>query len=168
MPIPFEDCDESMIYGDLATRTIDQLSTIVDEVFVALLSNSENHIGWPEMVAIDVKKHIHSLKSTVYQVIPQKKSPDLTFYYLVISLQVQGQIGGQTVLPMPVGVDKCVTIAKKIRNKDKDCKVELSLIGFIEGAVIKWATQINDVMKQRSSDCFKNGQNPTPIAGMLS
>jgi dynein heavy chain, axonemal len=144
-PIPFEDCPESMIYGDLATRTIDQLSTIVDEVFVALLSNSENHIGWPEMVAIDVKKHIHSLKSTVYQ--------------------VQGQIGGQTVLPMPVGVDKCVTIAKKIRNKDKDCKVELSLIGAIEGAVIKWATQINDVMKQRSSDCFKNGQNPTPFVG---
>jgi dynein heavy chain, axonemal len=146
-PIPFENCADYLIYGDLATRTIDQLSTIVDEIFISMLSNPENHEGWPIMVARDVQKHIHSLKSTVYQ--------------------VQGQIGGQTVLPMPVGVDKCVTIANKIRNKDPDCKVELCLIGAIEGAVIKWATQINDVMKQRSSDSFKNGQNPTPFVGEI-
>lgn len=55
--------------GDLATRSIDQLSCLVDEIFVPLLSNTENHIGWPEMVAQDVLKHTHSLKSTVYQVI---------------------------------------------------------------------------------------------------
>lgn len=68
-PVPKEDCKGFLIVGDLATRSIDQLSCLVDEVFVPLLSNEDNHKGWPEMVAQDVKKHVHNLKSTVYQVI---------------------------------------------------------------------------------------------------
>lgn len=67
-PVPKENCKTALIVGDLATRSIDQLSCLVDEVFVPLLSNEENHDGWPEMVAQDVKKHVHNLKSTVYQV----------------------------------------------------------------------------------------------------
>lgn len=51
-----------------------------------LLSNSYNHDKWPGVIAQDVQKHVHSLKSTVYQ--------------------VKGQVNGQTVLPMPVGVEK--------------------------------------------------------------
>jgi dynein heavy chain len=35
----------------------------------------------------------------------------------------------------------------------------------IEGVVIKWATQINDVLIQESSQAFDGGQNPTPNAG---
>lgn len=37
----------------------------------------------------------------------------------------------------------------------------------IEGVVIKWATQINDVLTQESSQAFDGGQNPTPNAGNL-
>jgi dynein heavy chain len=37
----------------------------------------------------------------------------------------------------------------------------------IEGVVIKWATQINDVLIQESIQAFDGGQNPTPNAGML-
>jgi len=37
----------------------------------------------------------------------------------------------------------------------------------IEGVVIKWATQINDVLTQESSQAFDGGQNPTPNAGKL-
>lgn len=68
LPVPKEDCSDFLIVGDLATRSIDQLSSLVDEVFVPLLSNEDNHDGWPEMVAQDVQKHVHNLKSTVYQV----------------------------------------------------------------------------------------------------
>lgn len=67
-PVPKDNPASFLIFGDLATRSIDQLSALVDEVFVPLLSNEDNHIGWPEMVAQDVKKHVHNLKSTVYQV----------------------------------------------------------------------------------------------------
>lgn len=55
-------------------------------MFVPLLSNPLNHDKWPPVIAQDVQKHVHSLKSTVYQ--------------------VKGQVNGQTVLPMPVGVEK--------------------------------------------------------------
>jgi dynein heavy chain len=37
----------------------------------------------------------------------------------------------------------------------------------IEGVVIKWATQINDVLTQESSQAFDGGQNPTPNVGKL-
>lgn len=47
--VPREDCAFWLISGDLATRSIDQLSCLVDEIFVPLLSNTDNHKGWPEM-----------------------------------------------------------------------------------------------------------------------
>lgn len=47
--VPREDCGCWIVSGDLATRSIDQLSCLVDEIFVPLLSNTENHKGWPEM-----------------------------------------------------------------------------------------------------------------------
>ncbi|XP_059610636.1 dynein beta chain, ciliary isoform X2 [Phlebotomus argentipes] len=139
--VPRENCQDMLIVGDLATRTIDQLSTLVDEIFVPLLSNPQNHKGWPEMVAQDVQKHVHSLKSTVYQ--------------------VKGQVSGQTVLPMPVGVEKVIKAAQDI-NADKECAVDLYLKSAIEGVVIKWATQINDVMIENPNNAFNGGANPSP------
>lgn len=142
--VPKENCASVLILGDLATRAIDQLSSLVDEVFVPLLSNSDNHKGWPEMVAQDVEKHVHSLKSTVYQ--------------------VQGQVSGQTVLPMPVGVEKVIKAAKQLQE-ESECCIDLYLKSAIEGVVIKWATQINDVMKENSANAFNGGQNPLPHIG---
>lgn len=139
--VPKENCADVLIVGDLATRPIDQLSSLVDEVFVPLLSNSDNHKGWPEMVAQDVEKHVHSLKSTVYQ--------------------VQGQVSGQTVLPMPVGVEKVIKTAKILQDVG-ECTIDLYLKSAIEGVVIKWATQINDVMKENSGTAFVGKQNPVP------
>lgn len=46
---------------------------------------------------MDVQKHLHSLKSTVYQ--------------------VKGQVNGQTVLPMPVGVEKVHQAEKDILER---------------------------------------------------
>lgn len=43
--------------------------------------------------------------------------------------------------------------------------VDLYLKSAIEGVVIKWATQINDVLTEESSQAFAGGQNPTPNAG---
>lgn len=141
LEIPRDKCAEWMILGDLATRTIDQLSSLVDEVFVPLLSNPFNHEGWPEMVSQDILKHVHSLKSTV--------------------CQVKGQVSGQTVLPMPVGVEKVYEAARRI-EEDPSAPVDLYLKSAIEGVVIKWATQINDVMDENPASAFNNNVNPLP------
>lgn len=144
--VPQEKCCEFLIVGDLATRAIDQLSTLVDEVFVPLLSNEENHDHWPEMVAQDVLKQVHNLKSTVYQ--------------------VKGQVNGQTILAMPVGVEKIVKLAQELQEK-RSGTIDLYLKGAIEGVVIKWATQINDVLTEKPSNAFNGGQNPLPNAGLV-
>lgn len=162
-PVPKDDCKAFLIFGDLATRSIDQLSCLVDEVFVPLLSNEDNHKGWPEMVAQDVKKHVHNLKSTVYQV-RRILTRTKTVKFNVTS-QVKGQVNGQTILAMPVGVEKIVKAAI-ILQETGDCSIDLYLKGAIEGVVIKWATQINDVMIENPSNAFNHGQNPVPTVGM--
>lgn len=67
-PVPKDAPEEMLIIGDLAIKTIDHLASLVDEVFVPLLCNHDNHEKWPTVVAQDVNKHVHSLKSTLYQV----------------------------------------------------------------------------------------------------
>lgn len=146
-PVPRQDCKHFLIYGDLATRTIDQLSVLVEEIFVPLLAFKENYKAWPTMVGQDVQKQIHSLKSTVHQ--------------------VRGQVSGETILAMPVGVDEMVKISAQI-SENPSMSIDLYLKSAIEGVVIKWATQINDVVKETPSDAFLNGQNPVPSAGRCS
>lgn len=143
-PVPKENVCKFLVVGDLATRSIDQLSTLVDEVFVPLLSNEENYCDWPEIVAQDVQKQVHNLKSTVYQ--------------------VKGQVNGETILAMPVGVDKIVKVANEL-EQTKECAIDLYLKGAIEGVVIKWVIQVNDVYTESPSNAFNGGQNPLPQTG---
>lgn len=141
-PVPKEDCKSFLIVGDLATRSIEQLSCLVDDVFVPLLSNEANHVGWPKMVTQDVKRHVHNLKSTVYQ--------------------VKGQVNGQTILAMPVGVEVIVKAAQHFTETGV-CDIDLYLKGSIEGVLIKWVTQIHAVSEESPSNAFANGQNPLPV-----
>ncbi|KAL4716849.1 hypothetical protein ACJJTC_012660 [Scirpophaga incertulas] len=137
--VPKENCSEMLIFGDLAPRIIDELAALVDEVFVPLLSNPLNHEGWPLVVSQDILKQIHNLKSTVYE--------------------VKGKVNGQTVLPMPVGVELVHDAEKQVQRGEE---VDLYLKSAIEGVVIKWAQQINDVMMEDTAHSFNNGQNPLP------
>ncbi|EFA11309.2 dynein beta chain, ciliary [Tribolium castaneum] len=141
VPVSKTTPSESVIAGDLSAKIIDQLASLVDEILVPLLSNSKNHEKWPPVIAKDVQKHVHSLKSTVYQ--------------------VKGHVNGQTVLPMPVGIDKVHEVEKAlIESNGEIC--DLYLKSAIEGVVIKWAAQINDVLVNDSSEKAGLGQNPVP------
>ncbi|XP_041975803.1 dynein beta chain, ciliary [Aricia agestis] len=137
--VPRESCADMVIFGDLAPRLIDELASLVDEVLVPLLSNPLNHDGWPRVVSQDILKQIHNLKSTVYE--------------------VKGKVNGQTVLPMPVGVE---LVHEAARGLDRGEGVDLYLKSAVEGVVIKWAQQINDVVMEDSAQAFNNGNNPLP------
>lgn len=65
---------------------------------------------------------------------------------------------------MPVGVEKIVKAAIELQETNT-CSIDLYLKGAIEGVVIKWATQINDVMIESPKNAFNNGQNPLPTIG---
>ncbi|KAG8321110.1 hypothetical protein J6590_052486 [Homalodisca vitripennis] len=170
--VPKENLSDVLILGDMATKPIEQLAVLVDEVFftklflpskpaevlegdnkticwfqifVPLLSNPSNHKNWPPVVAQDVSQHVHSLKSTVHQ--------------------VKGQVCGQTVLPMPVGIERVHEAERELTESNGEI-VDLYLKSAIEGVIIKWATQINDILTEESGQAFANGQNPTPSAAL--
>lgn len=64
---------------------------------------------------------------------------------------------------MPVGVEKVHDAERDIVNGGE---ADLYLKSAIEGVIIKWATQINDVMQEDSSHAFNNGANPVPSSGV--
>lgn len=70
IPVPKDKpgCIRTLILGDLASRVVDELATLVDEIFAPLLSNPENHKELPEIAVQDLAKHVHSLRGTLYQV----------------------------------------------------------------------------------------------------
>lgn len=43
--------------------------------------------------------------------------------------------------------------------------VNLHMKSAIEGAVIKWASQVNEVVQENSTNLLKSGDHPTPEAG---
>nr|CAI5851783.1 unnamed protein product [Callosobruchus analis] len=163
IPVPKQNPSEVVIPGDLSCKIIDQLASFVDEVVLSLysilqqlissntihsstipiLSNPANHQSWPAVIAKDVHKHVISLKNTVYQ--------------------VKGQVNGQTVLPMPVGIEKVSEVEKTVLDTNGET-CDLYLKSAIEGMVIKWASQINDVLANDSSEKAGGCVNPVPTA----
>lgn len=57
--------------GDLSHLVVDQLATLVDNIFAPLLSKSDNHKNLPDVAVQDVCRHVHGLRGTLYQVIFQ-------------------------------------------------------------------------------------------------
>lgn len=62
-----------------------------------VLSNPRNHRGWPSVVVDDVVKHVHAYKNVVYEVL--------------------GKINGQTLLPMPVGIERVHQVEQEIIHR---------------------------------------------------
>lgn len=59
---------EVLIFGDMAARPVEELAVLTEEIFLPLLSNDQNHHGWPKVVAEDVVAHVQAFKNVVYQV----------------------------------------------------------------------------------------------------
>ncbi|XP_014225178.1 dynein beta chain, ciliary [Trichogramma pretiosum] len=142
-PIPKdkEACASMLLTGDLSHRVVDELATIVDNIFAPLLCKVENHRDLPTVAVQDISRHVHSLRGTLYQ--------------------VKGQVNGRTVLPMPAGLEKVSEVERTIIEEGPEA-ADLYLKSAIEGVVIKWAYLVNDVVTHESSAAFENGQNPTP------
>ncbi|KAJ3180788.1 hypothetical protein HDU85_003867 [Gaertneriomyces sp. JEL0708] len=78
-----EKLEQELVMGDLAPNPLEFLSTVLEEVYLPLLTNPKNLESWPEVVANDVLRHLYHLNGAVY----------------VIS----GKAKGKTMLPLPQG-----------------------------------------------------------------
>ncbi|XP_035998223.1 dynein heavy chain 9, axonemal [Fundulus heteroclitus] len=136
---------ESLVYGDLSSAPLDQFSALVGEVVAPLLSNTINHIKWPQVVSQDIRQHIHSLTTSL--------------------LVVSGQVRGKTLLALPAGVEK---VEQSALEADKGRgTVDKGIIHSLESTVIEWSHQIHTVLKKDSSEAVLGGKNPTPHAELL-
>ncbi|XP_053593671.1 dynein beta chain, ciliary [Microplitis demolitor] len=115
---------EVLIPGDMSPKPIDDLSVLVQEVYVPILTNPENSDDWPELLTNDVKKHIYDLQSSI--------------------CQLRGKMTGHTLLSMPMGNEKLFKM-ERLTNKED---IDLMLKSNIEEIVIRWLNQVNDVLDE--------------------
>ncbi|XP_069984628.1 dynein beta chain, ciliary-like [Penaeus vannamei] len=132
---------EHVIFGDISPQPLDQLSTLIEEVFIPLLENPGNREGWPDMVKEDVSRQLYSLRGTVYR--------------------MWGQLRGQTLLPLPFGMD---ALEKAERHALETGEMtDSQLKSAIEGVVIKWVHQVDEVLNQDTDDLAGPDHFPTPL-----
>lgn len=78
----------------MSPRPIDDLSTIVDEFMLPVLSNPLNQEGWPDVVKKDVEYHIQEFRNII--------------------AEVKGNISNQTILPMPTTIHRVMETESEI------------------------------------------------------
>lgn len=64
-----ENISEMLIIGDMSNKPIEELAILVDEVFVPILLNPENQVGWPSVICEDVATQVQNFSNIMYQVI---------------------------------------------------------------------------------------------------
>ncbi|KAM8836943.1 LOW QUALITY PROTEIN: dynein axonemal heavy chain 9 [Spinachia spinachia] len=166
---------KDLFYGDLSHAPLDQFSALVEEVVAPLLSNTRNHLEWPQVVSQDVRHHVRSLQTNVFV--------------------VSGQVQGKTVLPPPVGPESREQVALETGDSQTNTRhmkvpgnasldptskvncysvkldtgevVHTSIIHAVESAVIEWSHQIRTVLEKDYSEALLEGRNPTPQTELL-
>ncbi|XP_039757462.1 dynein beta chain, ciliary-like [Pararge aegeria] len=129
--------------GEISGNVLMDLSVMADEVIGPLLCNPDNQKGWPKIVKNDMKRHVNDLRSLMHQ--------------------LKGEMASQIMLPMPEGVETIYHAEARLKETDSE-SVDLQLKTNIEGAIIKWAQQVHDLLQEDSYLAFKRTKFPLPIA----
>ena len=109
-----------------------------------VLKNERNLNKFPQCVADDIKRQIHELSTSVYQ--------------------IRGHIKGKTLLPFPQqGAARIEAEEARVKaSKGEDC--DMTLKNNIEGIIIKWAYQIDEVLSKDSAEELNiPGNYPGPM-----
>lgn len=78
----------------MSHRPIEDLSILVDEFMLPVLSNPLNQEGWPDVVKKDVEYHIQEFRNII--------------------AEVKGNISNQTILPMPTTIHRVMETESEI------------------------------------------------------
>lgn len=85
-PILKENYRKNLVFGHLAGTPLNQITTLVEEIFVPVLSSKRNHRAWPHFISQDVDRHVEAIRNKIYI--------------------VNGQAMGRTLLPIPKATGK--------------------------------------------------------------
>lgn len=161
------------------------------QVYVPILSNPKNHKGWPCVVGEDVKKHIYDLRSVICQVgevaslrlatrasaitsihlqyknsFGQRKKKCRVPITVGLSFQLKGKMSGQTLLPMPMGVERIFEEELKAQQSG-GAEVDVRLRSDVEAIVMEWCSQVGDTLHEESTSVFAIDERPQPSAGTV-
>ncbi|XP_037301353.1 LOW QUALITY PROTEIN: dynein beta chain, ciliary-like, partial [Manduca sexta] len=134
---------QALTIGEMSGNVLMDISVMADEVIGPLLCNPENQKGWPKIVQNDMKRHVNDLRN--------------------LMTQLKGEMASQVMLPMPAGVESIYHAEARLKESDGE-DVDLYLKTNIEGAIIKWAQQVHDLLKEDSYIAFKRTKFPLPNA----
>ncbi|XP_078083834.1 dynein axonemal heavy chain 11 [Mustelus asterias] len=135
------DQKDELMLGEILQHPVEHLTVLINEVLVPILSNTNNHLGWPQAVCHDVRKHIEMIKSKIFV--------------------VHGQMEGKTILPLPL-VPESIFENQEMEIQANLPQMDKSVLHSIESMVIQWMHQITNVMKQNSGDDLFEETNPIP------
>ncbi|XP_043279274.1 dynein beta chain, ciliary-like [Venturia canescens] len=128
-----------IIPGDMSPKPLEDLSVLFEEAYVPILLNPRNQVGWPAVASEDVEKHLHDFGNSIRQ--------------------IRGKMSGQTLLPMPIGIERIFDVDFTSEQPVGD-RSAYRMKSNIEEIVIKWSTQINEVLSEDNSRTDNN--HPTP------
>ncbi|CAG9859865.1 unnamed protein product [Phyllotreta striolata] len=130
-----------VVFGDMAARPVEEMAVLLEGVFVPVLSNPGNQLGWPKVVANDVVTHVRNFKATVDQ--------------------IKGAMKSITILPIPPGASRVFMAVQNFqisRGEEVDFQLKIS----IENFVMKWASTITEILGQSSNIIFVFTKYPIP------
>ncbi|CAL1580717.1 unnamed protein product [Knipowitschia caucasica] len=140
-----ESMRESLVYGEISYAPLEHFCSLVEEVVVPLIANNQNHAAWPHVVSQDIRRHLHSLQSSVFV--------------------VSGYVQGKTLLPLPCGAERLEHVSPEKYSSAET--VDKSLIHSLESTLIDWIHQVHAVLSRDSSEELLRGTHPTPQTELL-
>ena len=146
LPENISDLLNHMACGDVHPNALDQFCALVEEVFVPIFKNEFNMVKFPQCVSNDIKRQVHELATSVYQ--------------------IRGHIKGRTLLPFPQGAHVIDEEEQKVRESDgRYCNMLLK--NNIEGIILKWAHQTDEVLSKDSAAEVEGSLTPGPMTEIL-
>ena len=131
-PLPKDNFMSFMTCGDIHPNALDHFCAWVEEVIAPILKLEKNLDKFPQCIADDIKRQVHELSTSVYQ--------------------IRGYIKGRTLLPFPQQGATRIEEEEEIcrRTNGDDC--DMTLKNNIEAIIIKWAYQIDEVLSKDSAE----------------
>jgi dynein heavy chain len=93
--------DKEIVFMEITKPIIQNLYNACTEIFLPILGNPLNQIGWSDLVSKDLMEKFHQFLSQTYV--------------------TMGQVGGRTMLPLPAND---ATTSERMSSKDKAINLE--------------------------------------------
>ena len=166
-----ENVDRAVIYGDFGDVPLEHLSVLANEVFLPMLTNPANQVGWPEVITKEVVENLHKFIANVYVTIGQTKGKTLLPLPPAEAGMSSGSSDGGSVESTSPGKENdgergnaLVQDSTKHPERSGSTKSDADQIHALESAVVTWTRQIKGVLKTDPETALKEGNHPGPLA----